>query len=283
MLYGLAAALGFGLADTCAAISTRRIGVLATLFVIQLVDVLGLSVLLVTPLPGSIQTERAASVAIVVTGAFGTLAFFCFYRALQLGPVAIVSPVFASSAAIPVILSVVLIGERLSRLAGAGAALTLSGVVLASVTRGQGENRRVRGGIPYALAACVAWGVASFLIGRTSQEVGWFLPVYGSRAVQFVVVTAVVAWRRVDGTLPRMRARAAGVATIAAVADAAGVALFARGSEVGLVAIVSAVSSTFPLVVIAAGLTLFHERPTRVQWTGIVTTVLGLVVLGLGR
>jgi drug/metabolite transporter (DMT)-like permease len=83
------------------------------------------------------------------------------------------------------------------------------------------------------------------------------------------------------GVLPRPAD--AGVAAVAALADAAGVASFARGSEVGLVSIVSAVSSTFPLVVIAAGVTLFGERPTRVQWTGFTTTVVGLVVLALGR
>jgi drug/metabolite transporter (DMT)-like permease len=61
------------------------------------------------------------------------------------------------------------------------------------------------------------------------------------------------------------------------------VAFFARGSEVGLVSIMSAVSATFPLVVIAGGVALFHERPTKVQWVGILTTVAGLAMLGLGR
>jgi drug/metabolite transporter (DMT)-like permease len=45
----------------------------------------------------------------------------------------------------------------------------------------------------------------------------------------------------------------------------------------------SAVSATFPLVVIAGGVAMFHERPTKVQWVGILTTVVGLAMLGLGR
>jgi drug/metabolite transporter (DMT)-like permease len=285
VLYGLGSALGFGIADTFATISTRRVGVLATMLVIQLVDVVALSLLLITPLAGPLRTTTGSTIAILAAGVLGTLSFFLFYRGLQLGPIAIVSPVFASSAAIPVVLSVAVLDERLSRLAALGIGLTLLGVVLASAVGGRGtEGGPVRGGIPFALAACLAWGVASFLIGRTSQEVGWFIPVFGTRAVQFVLAAVVVATLSATGRRPVLpRPADAGVAAVAAVADAAGVASFARGSEVGLVSIVSAVSSTFPLVVIAAGVALFGERPTRVQWAGITTTVVGLVVLGLGR
>jgi len=286
VLYGLGSALGYGIADSFAAISTRRIGVLATMVVIQLVDVIALALLMLTPLPGALRLTAGSTVAILASGVLGTASFFLFYRGLQLGPIAIVSPVFASSAAIPVVLSVVLLGERLSRLAAVGAAATLIGVVLASSGGGESADgtTRARGGVPFAVAACVAWGIASFLIGRTSREVGWYLPTLGARGVQFVLAVAVVGvlWargRRV--TVPRPAQ--AGFASVAALADAAGVAFFARGSEVGLVSVVSAVSSTFPLVVITVGVAMFGERPTRVQWVGIATTVVGLVLLGLGR
>lgn len=127
VLYGLGSALGVGIADAFAAVSTRRIGVLATMLVIQFVDVVALSLLLLTPVPGALRTTAGSTAAIIMTGVLGTLSFFLFYRALQLGPVAIVSPVFASSAAIPVVLSVALLGERLSRPAAIGAGLTLLG------------------------------------------------------------------------------------------------------------------------------------------------------------
>ena len=284
MLFGLGSALGYGIADSCAAMSTRRIGVLSTMLVIQLVDVVALSLLMLTPLPGSLRLTAGSMVAIAASGVLGTLSFFLFYRGLQLGPIAIVSPVFASSAAIPVVLSVALLGEHLSRLAAIGAVATLAGVVLASSGSAEAEDGRRSGGIPFALAACVAWGVASFLIGRTSREVGWFLPTIGARGVQLVLAIAVVGGLWATGRRAVVpRPAQAGVAGVAAIADAAGVGFFARGSEVGLVSIVSAVSSTFPLVVIAVGVVLFGERPTRVQWAGAATTVIGLVALGLGR
>src|SRR5918999_120981 len=166
MLYGLGSALGFGLADLFGAISTRRIGVVVTLFVIMVVNMVVLSALLLTPIPGPLDATPGAWTAILVAGALGTVSFFAFYRALQLGPIAIVSPVFASYAAIPVILSVVLLDERLSALATAGVVWILGGVALTTARRGAGEagRRAGWGGIPFALVATVAWGVASYLI-----------------------------------------------------------------------------------------------------------------------
>jgi transporter family protein len=286
MLYGLGSALGFGIADLFGAISTRRIGVPVTLFVIQLVDVLALTLLLMTPLPGSLDASGPAWTAILVSGALGTISFFSFYRALQLGPVAVVSPVFASYASIAVILSVVLIGERLSTLATLGVVATLVGVVIASVGTAAADSRPLSssGGIPFALAATLAWGIATYLIGRYAKETGWFLPVYGSRLVELVGVGAALLLLSGVGHTTRVpRPRDAAVAAGAGLADVTAVALLARGSQVGLVSIVSAVSATFPLVLIAGGITLFHERPTSTQWIGALTTVTGLVVLAIGR
>jgi transporter family protein len=286
MLYGLGSAIGFGLADLFGAISTRRTGVLITLLVIQVVNIVVLSALLLTPIPGPLEASAEAWAAILVSGVLGTFAFFCFYRALQLGPIAIVSPVFASYAAISVILSVLLIGERLSALATAGLVSTLTGVALASGGRGAGETgRRVTwGGVPWALAAAVAWGVSSYLIGRYAQETGWFLPVYGSRLVEFVGVgSAVLALRALGRMVALPRGADAAIPVASGLADMMAVALFARGSEVGLVSVMSAVSATFPLVVIAGGVAMFQERPTQVQWVGILATVAGLAMLGLGR
>jgi drug/metabolite transporter (DMT)-like permease len=286
MLYGLGSAIGFGLADLFGAISTRRTGVLVTLLVIQSVDLVVLSALLLTPIPGSLDASGEAWAAILVSGVLGTFSFFFFYRALQLGPIAIVSPVFASYAAITVILSVLLIGERLSALATAGLVSTLAGVTLASGGRGEGEagGRKPWGGIPWAVAAAIAWGVSSYLIGRYAQETGWFLPVYGSRLVEFGLIGATVLVLRASGRKVAVpRGADAAIPTASGLADMMGVALFARGSEVGLVSVMSAVSATFPLVVIAGGVAMFHERPTLVQWVGIITTVAGLAMLGLGR
>ena len=287
MLYGLGSAIGFGLADLFGAISTRRIGVPMTLFVIQVVSVIALTLLLLTPLPGNdpLSAGGTSLAALVVAGAMGTISFFSFYRALQLGPIAVVSPVFASYAAVAVLLSVVFGGERLSGLEWTGIALTIVGVALASArSEDASDGSRSWGGIPFALVATFAWGGASYLIGKYAQETGWFLPVYAVRLVEFVGVGAVMVFLRIRGevfSIPTGKSLL--YPSVSSVADASAIALFALASEAGSISIAAAVSATFPLVVIAGGVALFHERPSPKQWVGVMATIAGLIVLGLGQ
>jgi drug/metabolite transporter (DMT)-like permease len=287
MFFGLGSAIGFGFADLLGAISTRRIGVPTTLLVIQVVDVLAMAALLLTPLPGdgALSASAAARAAIAASGVLGTVSYFALYRALQLGPIAVVSPVFAAYAAVAVILSVLLHGERPSPTASAGVVLTVLGVVLASARAEPG--RRIRGswgGIPWALLAMVGWGVATYVIGLYAQQTGWYLPTFGTRVVEFTLVCAVVLtlWAR-GAKLAAPRGTAAAVPVASGLADAVAVSLFARASQQGLVSVAAAVSATFPLVVIAGGLALFHERPSARQWLGVLATVAGLIALGIGR
>jgi drug/metabolite transporter (DMT)-like permease len=287
MLSGLGSALGYGLADLFGAVSTRRMGVPVTLFVIQVVGVLFFSLLLLTTLPGTdpLSASAGARGAIAIAGVLGTVSFFAFFRALQLGPVAVVSPVFAAYAAVAVILSIVFNGERLSAMATTGVVLTLAGVVLASARQGAEDGRTMSwGGIPFALVATLAWGVASFLVGRYAQETGWFLPVFGIRLVEFVGVGAVLLLiRSRGGALPIPRGPSIAIPVSSALADAVAISLFARASQVGTISIAAAVSATFPLVAIAGGLLLFHERPSVRQWVGVIAAIAGLILLGLGQ
>jgi drug/metabolite transporter (DMT)-like permease len=287
MFLGLGSAIGFGLADLLGAISSRRIGITTTLLVIQAVDVVGMAALLLTPLPGegALEASGAVRAAIFAAGVLGTVSYFTFYRALQLGPVSVVSPVFAAYAAVAVILSVALHGERPSTVASAGVVLTILGVVLASARgEGAGQSQASWGGIPWALVAMVGWGIATYLIGLYAQESGWYLPVFGTRLVEFAGIGAAFLVVRLRGaTLVRPRGRSAAIPAVSGLADAVAVSLFARASQEGLVSLAAAVSATFPLVVIAGGLAFFGERPTARQWMGVLSTVAGLVTLGIGR
>jgi drug/metabolite transporter (DMT)-like permease len=285
MLFGLASALGFGIADLFGATSVKKIGVLTTLLIIQTVNVVVLSLLLLTPFVGSLSTSWGVRAAILVAGLLGTVSYFSFLRALQLGPVSIVTPVFASYAALTVVLSVVFDGERFSGLTATGIGATIVGVVLASARRSdQPRTRASWGGIPFAAVAAVAWGVASYLIGHSAQQVGWFLPQYGVRLVEFlgvIVALAVVSSR--GGRLHAVTRGSLVIASSSAIADNIGIAAFSRGSQLGLVSITSAVSASFPLVVIAGTLVLFGERPSARQWVGIAAAITGLVLLGLSQ
>ena len=287
----MAAAL-WGLADLGTAVVARRTGSFRTLVIAQFAATLLLTFVLFAGAPfGHLGT---AAWAVPLTGAFATLAYFGLYKGLELGPVALVSPITAAYAAVTVILAVVILNETLSPLAAGGAALTIAGVVIATTSprtlRMKGTDEPFgRHGITYAVVAMLAFGITTFVIGAYSGTTGWFAPVYLSRlgTVATLTVMMVMGGKRIpwiaEATPGRIAPSVVAGAVAIGIADVVGLLFFARGGQLGFVAVAAAASAVFPLVPIAGGMFVFGERPAPVQLAGVAAVIGGLVLLGLGH
>ncbi|HSJ51971.1 MAG TPA: DMT family transporter [Actinomycetota bacterium] len=286
MIFGLGAALGWGVADLWAAISGRRIGSGATVLVAQVVSAVAMSILLLVVTPDLEPLREVVGWlgpnALLTAAAYATL-----YRGLQLGPIAVVSPILASYAVLPVILAVVLLGETLRPWQTAGVAVTIAGAVLTSTDlkalRAGTATRPA--GLPWAVVSMLLFGVGAYIVAWASQRAGslpalWFGRV--SSAAVFVVVALILLARRSTTTVER-RCGVSGLGLAAAVGlvDVLGTFSYVRGAEVGLVSIVTAVSATYPLLPVLGGVLLLHERPAPNQYLGVVMVVGGLALLGV--
>jgi drug/metabolite transporter (DMT)-like permease len=283
VIFGLAAALGWGCSDLLAAIGSRRMGSRGTVMVAQIVGLLCFGLLWLVTSPE--WRLPARDVAILLgSGCFAGIAYFTAYRGLELGPVALVSPIASAFAAVTVLLAVVLLGESLGPILLSGVVLTIVGVVLAStdLRRFEVEAKRHRRGLPYAFAAMVGFGVAAFVSGSLAKDYGWLPPIALSRVGSLILITAVTLAMR-GGEREEMRRispRNLGIAAAAGVTDIVGVVAYSRGSELGLISIVAAVSATFTLIPVAGGILLFSERPAPNQLVGLVLVIGGLATLG---
>ena len=279
MIFGLGAAVAWGFGDLGAAIVGRRIGSVATTIGGQLSATAALYVIfLVSGTPFDVPAEELW--LLIGNGVLVAWAYLLLYRGLELGPVALVSPIVSANSVVAILLAVVLLDEVLTGLALAGACLTVLGVMLTTT-----DLRRLRRatlldagpGIRLALASMAVFGVAAFLLGRSAQEVGFLPTLIGTRSSSAVVLLLLAWRRRRDLRLAGGRlVEAAGVGLL----DLIGTALFARGSEVGLVSVTSAVAATFTLIPAGGGIVLFRERPVPNQFVGIALVILGLVLLG---
>ena len=166
MIYGLAAALGWGLSDLWAAISGRRIGSGRTVVVAQVTAAILVSLLVLVVRPDLSGIPTVAP-WLVPNAFLGAAAFATLYRGLQLGPIAVVSPVLASYAVVPVLLSVVLLGETLGGVEVAGVVVTIAGAALTST-----DPKALRAGTR-SKPAGLSWAIASTLLGvATTSRAG---------------------------------------------------------------------------------------------------------------
>jgi drug/metabolite transporter (DMT)-like permease len=292
VIFALAAALSWGLADFMGAVSTRRVGLLLTICAGQVVTLAVLGIV-AARMSAPVHMGSADLAALVLSGILGAVSYVGFYRALQLGPVSLVSPIFSAYAVITVLLAVALGQETIAPAAAAGIVITIGGVVLASASgrTGQGipgqgrpgERAGHRTGIWLALGSMVCWGVTTYILGRSAERLGWFVPVAASRVVTFAIMLAVTAVAALGHRVHRPRPRALALPAAAGLFDVLAFLAYTRASQGGSVAVAAVASACFPLIVIAGGVVVFGERLRRVQILGISLTIVGLLVLGVGR
>lgn len=294
MIYGLAAALGWGFSDFAAAVSGRRVGAFATVVVSHIASAILTTVLVLVVAPdlGGLREVGPwlGPIAILMTAGY-----YAFYRGLELGPISVVSPVLASYAVGPVVLAIVLLGESLSLVVAGGIVLTIVGTALASTdlrTFRAGAERAP--GLPWAIAASALFGVGAYVFGWASRRAGWLPAIWFSRslsAVLFLVWTVAAAARRRpagdegarDRRPPfRLSTAAVGLAVAIGLVDTVAASAYGRGSEVGYISIVTAASAIYPVLPVLAGTVFLHERPAPNQAVGVAILIAGLMAVGLG-
>lgn len=282
MIYGLIAAFGWGIGDYGGAVASRRIGSLWTVIVAQtFTAVASTAIVLFAVEPGTLTGVVVG--AILLNGAFGATAYVTHYRALELGPVAVVSPVGATYALVGVLLAIVVLGERPSPLALIGGVVTVAGVMLTST-----DLRKLRAGthgtppgLPWAVASAFCFGVGGFLLAYLSRQLGWAVGLWASRVAQLVAFGSLGVLRRRE---LRGRLHLDGgfaVAIGVGAADLLGVIAYSIGAESGFISIVLIASAVFPLIAVGLSVAFLAERPVPNQYLGVAFVVAGLVTLGL--
>ena len=281
VLFGLAFAAGIGVADVISAGLTRTLGVLRTVFLLQMFGVVGMLVFAL--FTGHLETISASDL-LRMAGLTVLVVFFYlgFYKALQLGPIALVGPIVAAHSPVVVVLAVIFLGERITEWQIAAIVAVVAGVVMASVDLpALRSGRTVIGlGVGLAIGVSIAAGFWQFAIAAMSKEMGWFAPVFLTRLFMVCILIPVVVIRREQPWVGLNRKLAVAIVVVAAL-ETLSLLAFTRGSEIGIVSIVAAASTAYPVIPIIGGIVLFKERLSAIQFVGLFIVILGLLGLTL--
>jgi drug/metabolite transporter (DMT)-like permease len=298
-LFGLGAAGAGGVLDLGATVASRRVGSVRTTGVVVPTTCL-IIVLIFLASGATLPADPAVFLGAVTSGLLGSIVYFSAYAALRAGPVSIVVPVIFGYGGLTVLLSILLLGERPSAVSLVAALVATCGIVLAGFALGsKGRVRLVGRGVGYALITLLAASGVSIVATLVIREVGW-VPMFAvARVTNTIVVVStllILGQRRrrrehargspdtVDAT--SVPIRSAGVRIVALLLllgalDVTATSLFLAGLGVGPTWLVGLTSSFGPLVGIVGGITLFRERPSRIQWVGVGLVLLGGILLAV--
>jgi drug/metabolite transporter (DMT)-like permease len=278
---GLTAALTWGLADYFAAVASRRAGSFRVVLGFHLVATALLALLLVGT--GETLSDVRGDLAwFVFLGLLGALSYLCFYRALAIGPISIVSPIVSAYAAVTVVCAVVIGGERLGAGEGLAIMVVLFGALLASSDLGQFKTheRIALLGILLALVTAVAIGAFVYGIAYFSATYGWLVPIFLARGFSTLFLLAF-SLRGGEWRFPDRSPRLLITISLIAVVDTLGYVAFNFGVRHADTSVVATAAAPYSVVPIVFGVVLLHERPRWVQWAGIGLVISGLILLGL--
>lgn len=214
---GLLVAALWGIADTIAGLAARRWPLLKVTLVSQAMGLLALLICGAVVAPFSHHALSTAMIVAgmglgVLTGICAAVGYLVFYRALAIGPMAFISPLTSTSALCTLLLSLMILRQRLLPLQLGAIVLIILGVLLAvtdwhDLRLSWSLKRFGAGGIKYALAASVAFGCMDFGIGASAQFSGWYLPVFWTRAFSVTGLLLAAAWRRQRLSTPMVPTR----------------------------------------------------------------------------
>jgi drug/metabolite transporter (DMT)-like permease len=218
-----------------------------------------------------------------------------FYKALQLGPVSVVSSIMATSGAASVLFAVVLLGEHPSVIQWAAVPISTIGAILATRSRPTADGVQSIGMGPiYAAMTVITGGCSNALIRIPIVEHGAVQAVVVQRfftvvSIVLLGVGAVILRRRrtsgkrAEAAVVAVRPRhqggwpaTAGLLLLMGAIDATGFIGFAFGMAVAPAWLLGLVSQSGRLAAACIATAVFQETLRPVQWIGI-----GLVAIGL--
>lgn len=212
----------------------------------------------------------------IVAGLVGLVGLSAAYRGMAIGVVSVVSTIAATGPILPIIVGLVL-GERPSVLQFGGIAVTLAGITLLAFDRRPQAGGKLVPGVGLALVAALAFGVFLVAIRYASRPD----PVWGVLATRTGSVLALL----VLGLAFRSRIKVprAELPSLFAVGvlDVSADVFFAFATTIGLLSIVSILSSLYPVATVILARIVLNERMVRLQQAGIVLALAGVLLISI--
>jgi len=212
----------------------------------------------------------------VVAGLAGLVGLSAVYRGMAIGVVGVVSTIAATGPVIPILVGLVL-GERPSVLQLVGILVTLAGIGLLAVDRRPQSGGKLVPGVGLALLAALAFGIFLVAIKYASRPD----PLWGVLATRSGSVSALLVLGLAFRSRIRVRRADMPPLVTVGVLDVSADVFFAFATTIGLLSIVSILSSLYPVATVILARIVLRERMLRLQQVGIGLALAGVLLISL--
>lgn len=275
IFYALMSALTFGTADFLGGFSSRRNPATTTIIWSQAAGLI--TVLIAAPLLGAGHVEPKDILLGITGGICGATGVLFLFQGLATGVASIVSPLAAlTGAVIPVIFGV-LTGERPPLLTWMGVMLSLPAILLLSYEKG-GRYSHVTNSVRLGLLSGLLFGGFFILISRTSDSSGLW-PLAAARAVTIPMFLLISLFH---GRQIRLVKGTGKTTFLSGFLDMFANVFYLLAFRTGYLIIAVILTALYPAPTVVLQRLFLHEELTFPRIIGLLLSITGAVLIGVG-
>lgn len=279
IFFALISYVGWGAADIFGTKVTRRLGGFSTVLWTYILFLLIFSFYI----PFAADDLRYMTIGLlllnILLGIIGVVGDIAFYESLSAGSSPLVGAISASFPVVTILISIFFLNEVINSLQLSAILIIFIGLVLSVLNLKEiKRNRIILGqGVFLAIVAMVSWGIYYAFIKIIVKEVSWFWPIYITLTL-FPLIYLFMKVRRIE--FKRPVSKGIFLPLLVSVILIA-VAEFSYNSAIdrGLVAVVAPIAGSYSTLFAPLAFLIFKDPITRQQIAGIITTLIGIVIL----
>jgi len=280
ILFGIISMLAFGYTRIPQRKLVDQIGVYSALLYSYIAEIIFIIAFFLFSGAQMVTITPTTWAFVLALGITGTIAIAALYKGTKVGHVSVVSSVAQTFIIITVLLSVFFFKEMPSTLQFTGITITIIGAILVSFQYSHIQKNRPKldKGVPYAIVTAIFWGVFYVLYKPVVDAVGprvATLLTEGSLFLIFLLAAVVIKPAKPNKTSVKW-----GILT--GLSIAIGAFAFNFGISVSLVSLVAPLVAAAPIVTAVLAHFILKERLELNQMAGILTTVIGIIIISLG-
>lgn len=281
IFFALVSYFGWAIGDIFNTFVTRKIGAYSTSFWFSL----GLLLISVFYAPFVLSDLKNLTALILIfnllLGILLTIASLCFNKALQIANPSLVGTIGASFAALVVIFSILFFGEVVSSNQVLSMIIIFIGIILSSLDLNSLKERKniINRGVLLALIAMFLWGIYFTFIKIPIKEIGWFWPSVISTFSTTTLLSLLKLKKGIKLNKPVGKTLVYLLLTIITVKSAE--LAFNYAISRNLTSLVAPIAGSYPTLFVVLAFLIFKDPITRQQIAGIITTLIGIILLSV--
>ena len=278
ILFALVAYFGWGAGDVLLGLSSRKIGSFLTTFWLY-----GLGLIILLPLIPFLSDQLSnitpsTLILTVILGIISSIGVLAFTEGLKIGNASIVGTITSAFSAVVVVLSVIFLGEKLSPNQIGAILIIFAGIILCSLNlKDVKEKNLLNKGTIFALVAMITWGINYTFIKIPIQQFGWFWPGY-IQNIGCAILFSILILRK-DRKFLIDKRKGFPLLFMAVLLPTVGTLGFNYALSIGQSSIVAPVAGSSITLFVLLSRFAFKDRLSKQQWIGILTALLGIVLL----